>query len=207
MGRFETYSEVTNETEVKKKIVLDGRKSVKQLEITLLNEVTREKAVKNDFIQKTTKKVLSSSEKVLKEFPLYETSVEELVKIKNSGEPVFILKENDRYYYAEITKDIKFVAEDILGKHKCAIVDHECKRLSPFGCSKVRDGSFNIERYDYIKVGYETQNVGPGKDAFVVIECNNYERCNGRKKLEVQERAKHREALAQLYGARKKVKA
>lgn len=106
---------------------------------------------------------------------LKKISVSELIKARRTEKPGFVLKDGDDFYYAQIDKNLKFLSQNLLGrKHLCS---EACLRLSTAqdkdgGCEKVRNFSNYIERYDWIRLGYESFNTT--QDAFVVMRCNHY---------------------------------
>lgn len=115
-----------------------------------------------------------------KTFPLREINLEELAELRKTKKPSFVLKEDGRYYYAEISPYMTFIASSFLGKHKCATAEKVCNLLSAApdeegGCEKVRNRSANIEKYPWITKGYETFGMD-GRDTFVVLECQHYEK-------------------------------
>ena len=82
------------------------------------------------------------------------------------------------FLLTEIPTDVNiFTLAKCLGTHKCGKVREECKRLLALpdekgGCEKVRNHSSFLERYPWIKEGYETFNTR--KDIFVVKKCEHY---------------------------------
>ena len=116
------------------------------------------------------------------EFPLREVTKEELKELRRSGQPGFVLKEDDKYYYAEIKYNTRLLSRCMLSGHKCEL----CKRLSAAadcdgGCAKVREGCRGIERYKWITSGYESFNVYEG-GVFIVEYCDRYRQIDGSKK-------------------------
>lgn len=112
-------------------------------------------------------------------FDLSEVSVEELAAYRKTEIPSFVLKVEGKLYYSLIP-DINFYSYDLLGNHQCAVVGHECNRLSAAtdengGCEKVRNFSKEIEKYPWITIGYETFNTA--HNSFVVVKCLHYEQC------------------------------
>ena len=154
--------------------VLNSRKSLVVMRETDLYEIIRDvnAATKRSYIYQKT--FVSSTKECIKEVPLREIQVEKIKPLRKSGKPGIVIKDNGKYYYAEIDPEIKMVPEDMLGPHMCAQL---CHRLSPAsdekgGCAKVRGHSFFIERFDFIKLGYETFNVPT--ESFIVSKCSNY---------------------------------
>lgn len=119
-----------------------------------------------------------------KTFPLREVSLEELAELRKTKVPSFVLKEDGRYYYAEISPYMTFISSSFLGEHKCAAAGKVCNRLSAAqdeqgGCAKVRARSTDIEKYPFITKGYETFGT-EGRDTFVVLECQHHEKTPAR---------------------------
>ena len=120
----------------------------------------------------STRQIKQEVEKL--EFDLSQIEAEELGKIREQETPGFVLKMNGNLYYTEVPSEISFLGSNILGVHRCATQNKECKRLSALddeegGCAKVRNKSVRIEDYEWIKEGYETFNTL--HDAFVVGNC------------------------------------
>ena len=110
-----------------------------------------------------------------KEFPLKEVSIEKLTDLRKSGKPGFVLKENGKYYYAKIYKNLGLTSANLLNlDHQCAAKGLMCKHIS-LGCQKVLEGSSFIEKYDWITLGYETFNLIGAGECFVVLKCKNHE--------------------------------
>lgn len=112
-------------------------------------------------------------------FALEEISAEQLEKKRQEKIPSFVLKENEKYYYTQISNNIKFYSSNLLGEHLCGAFGKECSHLSAAndengGCKKVRMRSRYIEKFPWIKLGYETFNTGIN-DVFVVCTCEHYE--------------------------------
>lgn len=112
------------------------------------------------------------------EFALTEITVEELKEFRRNGIPSFVLKKDGKFYYARIPREMNFFSMDIFGEHQCALQKQGCRHLSAAsdengGCAKVRNHATYIERYDWIKSGFETFNTN--RDAFLVANCLHYE--------------------------------
>ena len=136
-------------------------------------------------------------------FPLQETSAEEIANLRRRKKAFFILKEaGEKLYYTAIPKNLTLLGHKLLGPHMCAVVNKECGRLSPApdrqgGCAKVRNKSKYIERYPWIKSGYET--VGTLFDAFCVCECDHYQLPPPRKKIDWEKAAELKLSIARLF--------
>ena len=120
------------------------------------------------------KELLKETKKGL--IPITKHALEEVIL---TGQPVFVLKKNSRLYYAKVTKDFNLGKSLLLKKqHECSCGDTQqtCKRLLSLpdvegGCSKVRNFSTNIQNFDFITDGYETQNVS--YPIFFVSKCKH----------------------------------
>lgn len=174
--RFKKNKEVTVATT---EAILEETKTLRLKKVTKIFEVVYEINQKNKTSPKKTmsrKKVEEKIEKV--ECFLREITTEQLEEYRKSEVSAFVLKRNNKLYYSEIPNDISLVAFKILGRHQCATIKNECRRLSAAedsegGCAKVRDGAKCIEKYPWITEGYETFNTK--KDSFVVANCLHYE--------------------------------
>ncbi len=178
MYHFEPRKETSFVTETKKFINFNERDSLllKETTITYKRVVNRNPAT-GGFISEESKDVIQKDEKILKEFPLKVVSVDDLVKLRYSGKPGFLLKENEIYYYAKIDPIIRIISHEIMTPHLCGKKGHECRRLAALsdakgGCAKVRDKYKYIENYSFITKGFETFNTD--YDSFVVFECSHY---------------------------------
>lgn len=141
-------------------------KKVRDFEIT--EEFIREYII----LQKRTKlagenliKIEELSRKEVKSIPLKEVKKDEILPLRRSGNPGFILKKDGKFFYGKISEEFKI--ESSRGCHKC----RNCYRLSAVVCPKVHFKSNNIELYDFIPYGYETFNVK--NSAFVTLSCKN----------------------------------
>ncbi len=137
---------------------------------------------------------VSGSHKILS-IPLKEITEDELSALRKSIIPSFVLKEYDKFFYAEVPASLNFYTSNLLGFHKCAQVGTMCMHMSPApdelgGCAKVRAKSTTIENYPWIRVGYETFNTA--HDVFCVCRCQHYigvrdkPRLTGKKSIEVR---------------------
>ena len=108
-----------------------------------------------------------------------ETTVEKLQELRDKRIPYLVIKRNGRFFYTKVDK--KFSLPNTTSReHRCAINSIDiCHRLSAKtdengGCRKVRDGKdAHIEKYEYIRTGYETVNTE--KSVFIVMECDYHE--------------------------------
>ena len=178
MYHFEPRKETRFVTETKKFVNFNERDSLilKETTITYKRVVNLHPST-GCFISEESKDVMQKDEKILKKFPLKVVSVDELAKLRSSGKPGFLLKENEIYYYAKIDPIIRIISHEIMTPHLCGKKGHECRRLAALsdakgGCAKVRDKYKYIENYSFITKGFETFNTD--YDSFVVFECSHY---------------------------------
>lgn len=184
-------TEICKEIIRKEKVELSERDAILKLVIDEHHEITRE--FKNDPHWGQLKRVISDEtigKDIIKtvKFPLKEVDVSELEELRATTIPGFVLKEYDRYYYAEIERNFKIPLDLLNKKHKCDDI-HVCMRLTAAsdemgGCGKVRSYSKCIERFDWITLGYETFNTN--QDIFVVGECLHYVKSKTIKKVRNQ---------------------
>ena len=170
--------------ETKTRIELEGRKQLLLLETTtVLAQETTTKTNRYGQMKKSIQNevVIDSHEKVLEKYKLYPVTIEELKEIRKYPDPIFILKDGDNFYYAIIDSKLHLAKYNIFGKdyeHICAPSNGKlCKRFSPMpeskgGCSKVWNKPEIIERYPFIKLGYETINTD--NNILCVCQCDNY---------------------------------
>lgn len=196
--QFRTKTKVSNGY---KDIFLDGVEALRANRFTKTIAVTHELHPKTSYPFRLASKKLVSEELEPLRFNLMEVTPEELYSFRKSQVSSFVLKVDGKLYYTNIPHDLNLVSSAILGAHKCAIAGHECKRLSAAsdengGCAKVRKHSKYIERYPWIKTGYETFNTE--RDSFVVVSCSHYEECPPRKNFSLGEINSAKLALAQF---------
>ena len=141
-------------------------------------------------------RVLTSSVKQ-KDYLLNEVTEEELLSLRKSRKPGFVLKDGDTYLFSEIPKYFSFMSFRDMGEHLCGSSRYGCSRLKACedcdgGCAKVRDlvteaytavqmKSFNdaieaskrIEKYPFITKGYESFNTS--HDCMTVLSCQQFE--------------------------------
>ena len=178
-------------------IRLEGLKYLRMERVTTTFKVTRELNPKT----KNPIKILAKDE-VTREvkklsFELKKVSKEELASYRVEGVSSFVVKVDEEFYHTAIPKTISFMSAKIMGTHQCGF----CNRLSAAsdkdgGCAKVRNRSKCIERYPWIKKGYETFNTR--QDSFVVVECQRYQAFPPKKKIEVKQLNNLKIGLAQF---------
>ena len=149
------------------------------LELHIISEVVEimeKEKIRNseDAGKPINRKVIDS--KVIGKISLKIISIMQLEEYRNSDIPGFVLKDKETYYYTEL-RNFGVDMDDIVGKHKCSYGKCCCKHLSAApdaegGCAKVRGLSNNIEKYDFITLGYETFNTT--HDVFTVLKCSHY---------------------------------
>ena len=114
-------------------------------------------------------------------FHLEAVSKTVLKNLRLSGSPILVYKIEDQYYVAFINKKIQLLKSAVgsLKSHLCP----NCKRFSaacdPKGCLKVRDEFLFIERYPFIRTGYQVVNAP--QNVFVVQNCSNFEQADKQK--------------------------
>lgn len=158
-----------------------------------------------------TKEVLVSEN----EYPLREISVEEIIELRKTTIPSFVLKKNGHFYYTRIHKNMKFTNNMVLGAHLCGGCQH-CSAApdEKGGCPKVRNLDFSafrvskknfdaavmaskrIEKYDFILEGFESFNTS--QESFVVTRCTNFESDEVRPPLSLDETNRRKLAVAQF---------
>ena len=144
---------------------------------TTIEVVTKFLLEDNESNKKDNIKVVHETEEHIDSYELREILKEKLNILRNRNIPIFILKENDRYYFAFVPYDFKLTGA-IKVEHRCAPRTSLCKRLSPKpdcegGCRKVRTTKKRLEQFSWIKSGYETINTE--FECFVVIKCEHQE--------------------------------
>lgn len=185
---IETTPRMTKTTVEKNTIVqnirLDGLSYLRMERVTTTYKVTRELHQKTKAPMAILLKEEVKRDVEPLKFELKRVSVEELTSFRKMNIPSFVVKVDNEFYHTKIPKTISFVSAKILGEHKCGY----CNRLSAAsdkegGCAKVRNRSRGIEKYPWIKTGYET--FGTRQDSFVVINCERYQNFPQRKKVEL----------------------
>lgn len=134
-------------------------------------------------------------------FPLRETTPTEIKLYRKLKIPTLILKMGDAFFLSEIPQNNNFSFKPIFPEHRCAVSGHECRRLSALddkhgGCEKVRNYARFIERYPWITLAIET--FGTSSDAFIVGECEHYEKCPPRRIPTADEIKKTKKNFAEL---------
>jgi len=150
--------------------VIIKEKTTTEIEITKITTYNQ-KQKKNVEVKE---KIIGEPKKEVLKIPIRRVLAPEIAALRVSGKPGFLLKKGDDLFYAEIKKhgDIECLFDM---PHKCA--DH-CKHLSAAsdengGCAKIRNKDTYIERYPWIRLGYETFNTKD--DVFVIAICNHHE--------------------------------
>ena len=167
---------------VKRKITKSVVKRVWIEELTLFEKtITRVYEISYIRDDKTGKEEkirrLKDCNEKCKEYHLKSVEKTDLAALRNSKKPIFIVKEDDKYYYTEIHYTMSFYGT-LNVEHKCAPRKGVCKHLNPnsdecSGCAKVRNQNPHIENYDWITKAYEAVN--NKYEAFVVLECKHHE--------------------------------
>ncbi len=137
----------------------------------------------------TKEKILRRWEKVDTYF-LHQVTVQELMELRLTKIPGIVYKKENRLFYSAISGELNLAGKaDDLGKHacgqECTRVCKDCPRTKAltvayqqrFGKSfhiAVKD-SWRIEKYNFIHEGLETFNMFAQNDAFIVLQCENYQ--------------------------------
>ena len=177
---YESQENTQIRTRCSRQFLLEGKERLYVETKKAKYEVTNRRDEKERWVQ--DRKLIPGTEAfTTKCFELREVDASELEKLRKSGVSGFVLKDDDHCFFAEIPSkfyglyNTRIFEEDT---HKCA----DCKRLSAAldkdgGCAKVRYYARCIERFTWIKKGFETFNTD--NDAFVVCSCDNYEKYDG----------------------------
>ena len=130
--------------------------------------------------------------------PLKAVSKEQLLKLRESELPIFILKVGENLFFTFVEKN--YISSGILGNiHNCSSGGATCcERLSAAsddngGCQKVRDIKKRIENYNFVKLGYEVVNTE--NDCTIIGICNHFIEAK-RKKISAREVAMRKMAVA-----------
>ena len=122
------------------------------------------------FIEDT---ILEKQERIVESFALRKISIDELTEIRKQNISGFVLKENNKYYFTQIPKNLRFIYVENFGLHMCAHCNHmSADSDENGGCQKVRIGSNHIEFFDWIESGYETFHTR--QDSFLVSNCSHH---------------------------------
>lgn len=176
-------------TKIITKMELIDRKFLIQNAIKYEYEIVESKSITN-IKNKREEKLINIEKKEIAKFKLKKIKEDEIKNLRANGIPGFILKEKGNYYYTEINNNSKFLSSTLLGTHICT----NCKHLSAFpdelgGCARIRNNCSNIEKFDFITLGYETFNVL--QECFVVIKCKNQESFDKRKIKQTKRQTKN----------------
>ena len=126
-------------------------------------------------------------------------SVRNVRRLRKTMTPYFILKIENKYFYAKINEDLTFYSKGSrIFDHMC---NADCARMyargeEEGGCSKIRDIDDRIEYYDWIRLGFETINTKI--TTFVVGQCDHYQKAKPRKKYTPAEKKIAKISLAQF---------
>ena len=141
-------------------------------------------------INSKTREVLS-----IRNFPLRKVSSFELWNIRhNLDEAGIVFKLNGQLWYSKIPRDLNFLsAPTIGGTHLCGNCSRflKCKKVFDLQLNSAKDyakdfesalaDSNRIEKYPFVKNGYESFNVDSSKLALVITSCDNYKKSAERK--------------------------
>lgn len=185
-----TLSHVTS---VSLRAVGDGTLSLEVvLEFTEkeFTEMLRKNVLKYGTPQKETKEEILRQWEKVDSYPLRQVSVQELLELRLSKVPGVVYKKDNNFFYAAIPGELNFAGKaDSLGKHacgeQCTMVCKGCPRTSDLTVayqqrigrrfSTAVKNSWRIEKYDFVREGLETFNMSAQNDAFIVLQCENYQ--------------------------------
>ena len=116
-----------------------------------------------------------------KAYTVTEVTPEEIQAFRKAKIPSLVIKLDGKLYHARVTSDSSITSTPC---HLCG----ECCHLIALstedgGCPKVVAKSRRIERFDFIKKGYETSFTA--KDSFIVMECDCFEKNAPRVKKDI----------------------
>lgn len=124
---------------------------------------------------KVISKDVTRVEKKSIEIPLVPITKEKLSINRKKGNLGFVLKEDDNYYYADISKDMLLSLSAFLEDDICMVGNRKCKGYTEGTCPKVNNYNKGIETFAFIIRGYQEINTD-NKYSFVVLECENYKK-------------------------------
>lgn len=163
---FETLCRKTTIETITRYILKEDEKSSNDEYIDDINE----KRKKKDSVHAEY-----DTEEHMEVFELREIPKEKIGILRKRNTPVFILKDNEKYFFAFVPYNFKLTGS-LKVEHRCAPRTSVCKRLSAKadcdgGCRKVRTKNKRLESFPWIKSGYETMHTE--YEGFVVIECEH----------------------------------
>lgn len=106
------------------------------------------------------------------QFCLTEIKKEELVQLRKTKKPIFILKIHNTFYYAIVNIDFNLFNNKLFDFHLCNF----CKKCQPSKCAKVHDREFDkrIEKYDFVETGAETNNMSQFNNSLAIKACRKF---------------------------------
>ena len=127
--------------------------------------------------QDGTTVVLSDTILKTKNYKLIESTPEDIRVLRESHEPLFVMRTEGKYYYCFIPASLSLLSSKLLGEHICASDTKICKHLNYVqfdldGCCKLGH-VLHLEDMPEILESYET--FGCDNDAWVVSKCNRCE--------------------------------
>ena len=148
-------------------------------------------------------------------YKLYETTAEEIQHRRLMKEPTFVVMAEKKLYMSAVNMDFPRLVKNLEEKeHLCP----SCRYCgaSVHGCIKVRDCSEElyiregyifseaiklskrIEKYPFIKFGYEVFGIVKENEVFSVDECDNFKPFEKRKRTSEEELVKRIEDIKYL---------
>ena len=107
-----------------------------------------------------------------KTYTVTEVTKEEIVAFRKAKIPSLVIKMDGKLYHARIDSKEPITATPC---HLCGECCHLIARSAEEGgCPKVVAHSKRIDRFDFVKKGYETSFTV--KDSFIVIECESFQK-------------------------------
>ena len=135
-------------------------------------------------------------------YTLNETNLEEVERRRLAKEPTFVVMSEGKLYLTDVGMDFPRLVKNLDEKdHLCTL----CKYCNPVNCIKVRDCSEElymkegyvpfeamkmskrIEKYPFIRFGYEVFGIIKENEVFGVDECANFYPLEKRKRLSISQ--------------------
>ena len=138
----------------------------------------------------TSLKVFNLNTQRIHSYPFKEVTKKELMELRLGKKPGCVYKKADKLYYTAIPKKLSFVGKAVgIGTHLCGVnctmVCKGCPRTGDLTVShQEKNGkkweeaviaSWRIEKYPSVLEGFEAFNMAGTSDAFIVMECANYQ--------------------------------
>ncbi len=116
-----------------------------------------------------------------KTYTVTEVTPEEITIFRKAKVPSLVIKLDGKLYHARVTSHSSITSTPC---HLCGVCRHLiASSTEEGGCPKVVAYSRRIDRFDFIKKGYETSFTA--KDSFIVMECTSFEKNAPRVKKDI----------------------